>query len=109
MNYEIAQAMEVDVTYGWLIAQVTDGGPAANAGLEGGTERNVIVEEQMIFGGDIIIAINGIRIRGIDDMSAYLEEYTLPGQIVNLTVVRDNETTNVPLELGSRPTTTSAT
>jgi S1-C subfamily serine protease len=109
MNYEIAQAMEVDVTYGWLIAQVTDGGPAANAGLEGGTERNVIVEEQMIFGGDIIIAINGTRIRGIDDMSAYLEEYTLPGQIVNLTVVRDNETTNVPLELGSRPTTTSAT
>ena len=108
MNYEIAQAMEVDVTYGWLIAQVTDGGPAANAGLEGGTERNVIVEEQMILGGDIIIAINGIRIRGIDDMSAYLEEYTLPGQIVNLTVVRDNETTNVPLELGSRPTTTSA-
>jgi S1-C subfamily serine protease len=109
MNYEIAQAMEVDVTYGWLIAQVTNGGPAANAGLQGGTERNVIVEEQIILGGDIIIAINGTRIRGIDDMSSYLEEYTLPGQTVNLTVVRDNETTNVPLELGSHPTTTNAT
>ncbi len=109
MNYEISEAMEVDVTYGWLIAQVTSGGPSANAGLQGGTERTVIVEEQVILGGDIIIAINGTRIRGIDDMSAYLEEYTLPGQTVNFTVVRGNETIIVPLELGSRPTTTNVT
>jgi S1-C subfamily serine protease len=109
MNYEIAQAMEVDVTYGWLIAQVTNEGPSANAGLQGGTERIVIVEEQVILGGDIIIAINGTRIRGIDDMSAYLEEYTLPGQTVNLTVIRDNETISVPLELGSRPNSTNIT
>jgi S1-C subfamily serine protease len=63
----------------------------------------------VILGGDIIIAINGTRIRGIDDMSAYLEEYSLPGQTVNLTVVRENETISVPLELGSRPATTNAT
>ncbi len=109
MNYEIAQAMEVDVTYGWLIAQVTSGGPSAIAGLQGGTERTVIADEQVILGGDIIIAINETRIRGIDDMSAYLEEYTLPEQTVNLTVVRDNEIISVPLELGSRPATTNAT
>jgi len=67
------------------------------------------VDEQVIVGGDIIIAINGTRITGLDDMSAYLEEYTLPGQTVNLTVLRDNEAIFVPLELGSRPNTTSAT
>ena len=109
MNYEISEAMNVDVTYGWLIAKVINGGPSANAGLQGGTEQTVVVNESVILGGDIIIAINGTRIRGIDDMSAYLEEYSLPGQTVNLTVVRDNETISVPLELGSRPATTNAT
>jgi len=32
MSYEIAEVMVSDVTYGWLIAQVTSGGPSANAG-----------------------------------------------------------------------------
>jgi len=108
MTYEIAEAMGTNVTYGWLIAQVTNGGPSANAGLQGGTEQAVVVDEQVIVGGDIIIAINGTRITGIDDMSAYLEEYTLPGQTVNLTVVRDKEAIFVPLEIGSRHATTNA-
>jgi S1-C subfamily serine protease len=109
MTYGIAEVMDTDVTYGWLIAQVTSGGPADKAGLQGGTEQVRIGEEIVVIGGDIIIAINGTRITGIDDLSAYLEEYTLPGQTVDLTVVRDNETITVSLELGSRPTTTTTT
>jgi len=109
MNYRIAEVMDVDVTYGWLIAQVTSGGPADKAGLQGGTEQVRIGDERVVIGGDIVIAINGTRITGIDDLSAYLEEYTLPGQTIDLTVVRDNATALVSLELGSRPTTTTQT
>jgi len=109
MSYEIAEVMGADVTYGWLIAQVTSGGPADEAGLQGGTEQVRVVEEAVVISGDIIVAINGTRITGIDDLSSYLEEYTLPGQTIDLTVVRDNETVTISLELGSRPSTTSAT
>ena len=45
------------------------------------------------------------RVICIDSLSAYLEEYTLPGQTVNLTVVRNNETINIHLELEVRPNT----
>jgi S1-C subfamily serine protease len=107
MTYGIAEVMDADITYGWLIAEVASGGPADNAGLQGGTEQVRIGEERVVIGGDIIIAINGTRITGIDDLSAYLEEYTLLGQTIDLTIVRDNETITVSLELGSRPTTTS--
>jgi S1-C subfamily serine protease len=107
MSYEIAEVMDTDVTYGWLIAQVTDGGPADNAGLQGGTEQVTVIDERVVIGGDIVVAINGTRITGIDDLSSYLEEYTLPGQTIDLTVVRDNETIHLSLELGSRPTTTT--
>jgi S1-C subfamily serine protease len=108
MTYEIAAEIGTDITYGWLIAQVTSGGPADKAGLQGGTQQVEIVENLVTIGGDIIIAINGTRITSIEDLSAYLEEYTLPEQTVNLTVVRDNETTVIPLELERRPTTNTS-
>jgi S1-C subfamily serine protease len=107
MNYAIAQEMEVDVTYGWLIAEVSVGGPSDKAGLQGGTEQTVIADEMVYIGGDIIIAIEGTRVTGIDDVSAYLEEYTIPGDVVEFTVIRDNQTINLDLELGTRPTTSN--
>lgn len=109
MSYEIAEAMETNVTYGWLIAQIASGGPSDNAGLQGGNEQVNVIDDRIVIGGDIIIAINGTRITGIDDLSSYLEEYTTPGQTIDMTVVRENETLTVPLELGSRPAATSTT
>lgn len=102
MNYEIAKAMGVTVTYGWLITQVTSGGPAEKAGLQGGPQRVLIVGQWVTIGGDIIIAINGTRIRNIDDLASYLEEYTLPGQTINVTIIRNNEAMNLTVTLGKR-------
>jgi len=106
MTYEFAQAMNVDVTYGWLLVQINSGGPAAQAGLRGGTRQVTVGAQSATIGGDIIIAINNARIRGIDDLSTYLEENTLPGQTITVTIVRDGATTNVTLTVGTRPAAT---
>ncbi len=103
MTYEIAQIMGVNVTYGWLITQVVSGGPAANACLRDGTKRVLIAGQYVTVGGDIIIAINGIRITGLDALSAYIEENTTPGQTINLTIMRNNQELTIPLTLGARP------
>ena len=103
MTYEIAKAMGVNVTYGWLITQVVSGGPAATAGLRGATKQVLIAGQYVPVGGDIIIAINGTRITNGDALSTYLEENTLPGQIIEVTVIRGNQTLTVPLILGTRP------
>ena len=103
MTYEIAKVMGVDVTYGWLIAQVASTGPAAEAGLHGGTRIVSVAGESVTIGGDIIVAINGTRIRGIDDLSTFLEEYTLPGETINVIIVRGSQTLAVPLKLAARP------
>jgi len=102
MSYDIASKMGVSVTYGVLIQQVTSGGPAANAGLKAGTKQATIDGNTITIGGDIIIAINGTRIRNGDDLSTYLEEYTLPGQTISLTIVR-TKTINISVVLGTRP------
>jgi S1-C subfamily serine protease len=106
MTYEIAKAMNVDVTYGWLIAQVTSGGPAATAGLQAGTRQVAVAGQAVTIGGDIIIAINGTRITNLDDLSTFLEEHTLPGEAINVTIVRNNQTMDLQITLGTRPTPT---
>ena len=103
MNYEIAQLMDTDFTYGWLIINVVDEGPADKAGLLGGTEQAQTIEGTVIIGGDIIIAIEGIRIVNGDDFLTYLVEHTSPGQTVEITIVRNNQTMTLSVEFGTRP------
>jgi S1-C subfamily serine protease len=103
VTYEIAQTMGVDVTYGWLIAQVTNDGPADDAGLQGGTQQVTVAGETVIIGGDIVIALNGVRITGIDDLSTFMEEHTLPDQTINVTIIRNNQSMTIQLKLGTRP------
>jgi len=103
MSYEIAAAMGTEVTYGWLIVQVVKGGPADRAGLRGGTHQALVMGRWITIGGDIIIAIDEKRITDIDDLSAYLEEHTLPGQLINVTIVRNNQEMSLTVELGARP------
>lgn len=103
MNEEIAAAMNVNVTKGFLITDVVPGGPADKAGLRGG-DRAVRMGGQTIkIGGDIVIAINGIPIRTIEEMLTYLEEKTSPGDIVVFSVVRGSQTIQVSVVLGERP------
>ncbi len=99
MTYGIAKTMNTNVTYGELIIQVVSGGPADKAGLRGGTKQ----VQGITIGGDIITAINGTRITNSDELAAYLEEYTLPGQTINVTIVRNNQTMTLAVELGTRP------
>jgi S1-C subfamily serine protease len=87
MSYNVAQEIGASVTYGWRIAAVTSGGPSDGV-------LNV---------GDIIIALNETPIRNNDDLASYLEEKTLPGQRLVITVVRGSSTTDVSVVLGTRP------
>ncbi|MBS7639915.1 trypsin-like peptidase domain-containing protein [Candidatus Bathyarchaeota archaeon] len=103
MTYEIAKVMGTNVTYGWLITHIVSGGPADRAGLRGGSRITYVAGQRIIVGGDIIVAINGKKITGLDDLSSYLEEYTKPGQRVMITVVRENQLITLEVELGARP------
>ena len=103
MSYSIAQAMKVNVTYGWLIAQTTSGGAADKAGLKGSNQQVSINGALEAIGGDIIIAVDGTRIINGDSFMSYLEEHTTPNQIVTITIVRSNQILDIPVELGMRP------
>ena len=102
MNYNIAKEMKVNITYGWLITQTMNGGSADNAGLKGGTKQLQIAGKRVVIGGDIIIAVNEKRIVNGDNLMTYLEEHTLPYQIINVTILRNDQIITLPVELGIR-------
>jgi hypothetical protein len=91
------------VTYGVLLQQVISGGPADEAGLIAGTTQVTVSGVTILSGGDVIVEIDGVRIVNSDSMSSYIEQNTLPGEIITVTVLRDNQEVDVPLVLGTRP------
>jgi len=103
MSYSISEEMDVDVTYGWLIASVTSGSAAAESGLQGGNKQVIINDNWVIIGGDIIIAIDGNRIINGDALMSYIEKNTQPGQIIIITIIRNNQQMDIPVEMGTRP------
>ena len=96
MNLQIAQAMGTSVTYGSLVESVS-----TQNGLKGGSTQVSILGSTVTIGGDIIIAINGVRITNTDDLLSYLEQNTLPGQTANFTVIRNGQTQTVSVTIGN--------
>ena len=103
MSYAIAQAIGSNVTYGWLITQVTDGGAATQAGLRGGNHQVRINDQWVVIGGDIIVAVDGTRIINGDTFMSYLEEHTKPYQTIQVTIVRNHQFQEISVELKQRP------
>jgi len=99
----LADELGFPVRNGILISEVIPGSPAARAGLRAGTETAVVRGVAVPTNSDIIVAINGLIIRDIDDLVAYLVENTSPGDTVTLTIVREGQTLDVDVTLGVRP------
>jgi serine protease Do len=101
----LAAAMQLPVQQAAYIADVTRGGPAEQAGLRGASSATTVNGRRVQVGGDVITAINGQAVRSFDDLLIYVALQTAPGQDVTLTVIRDGQTQEVKMHLGTRPAT----
>ncbi|MEA2031439.1 MAG: PDZ domain-containing protein [candidate division Zixibacteria bacterium] len=87
VDYDLAKDLELNVKYGAIIDNVLDDSPAEEAGIE---------ED------DIIIALNGEKVTGSEDLIDLLID-TNEGDEVELTIIRDNKETKVTATLGEEP------
>ena len=89
---------------GVVVGDVLDDGPAADTGLHELAEMRTRGDGELVgMRVDIITAVDGYSIRGMDDLITYLARHTKPGQEVRLTVHRDGaREVEIPVTLGSR-------
>jgi len=96
----IRNQVEVPVQDGVMVWEVAPGSAAANAGLQGVTQT----ENGDWEFGDIIVAIDGDKIKNADDLSRVLDKHQL-GQTVSVEVVRNSRRLTLPVRLTEAPDT----
>ncbi len=99
----LADQFGFPVRNGILISDIVPDSPAAHAGLRAGTEQTQVRGTNVPTNSDIIVAVNGVMLRDIDDLVAFLVENTSPGDRIVLTIVRNGETLDLDVTLGVRP------
>ncbi len=96
---ELGEALRLGVDNGILVDSVVSGGPAAQAGIRGGTRTVLVDMQEWRIGGDVVIAINGQDVKNQMDLNLLLNR-ARPGDTITLTIVRDRKKMNVPVKLG---------
>jgi len=99
-----AMRLPLDVQ-GVMVADVVEGSPADAAGLRAAPSRINTPFGRAPVDGDIIVGIEGEPVRRMNDIVAYLEANTQPGDEISLTVWRDGELIDVNVVLQERPRT----
>jgi serine protease Do len=84
---DLAESLGLSSKKGALVADVTDKSPALAAGIKT---------------GDTIVKLGSEEVIDARDLAKKVARYS-PGKTVDLTVVRDGKTMNVPVEIGKMP------
>jgi S1-C subfamily serine protease len=90
-------------TRGTLVANVIEGGPADQAGIQPATDKVTINGVPFYIGGDVIIGVEGKMLNSFYELQVYLTRNTKPGDTITLTIIRDGDVMDVEFTLGSRP------
>lgn len=98
MNDAIAKEMNLpNGQTGVLVVQVESGSLAEKVGLRGGTKSVTLDGQQVTLGGDVITALNGQAVAGIDELKASLAQLSADHPLT-LTILRDGTQMEITLQ-----------
>jgi serine protease Do len=105
----IARALGLPTSRGVLVDWVDPKGPAARAGIRGGTRVKIVASEysgrvQYTTGGDLIIAIDGKAVRNYTSFMQILGRYQ-PGDVVRVKLYRGDRLLTLKTKVAAYPYT----
>ncbi len=103
IDQDLAKILNLKEAKGFLVVTVIENSPAAKAGLHGSTETREIDGVNYLIGGDIILKVDGMEVRKIDDILIHLQREKSVGDELELEILRDNRTSTFVLVLEQRP------
>ncbi len=87
LNEDLAHSFGIDRTQGVLVSEVSDGSPAAKAGLRQ---------------GDVLLTYNGSKLANVADLRNKVA-MTTPGTRVSMELIRDGRKQKVEVTIGEQP------
>ena len=100
---EVADALGLKEARGFLVIDIVEDCPAAKYDIRG-SDRDVILDDREVkLGGDVVVGIDDMEVRKIDDILVYLEREKSVGDQLRLTIIRDGEIVEISIILGERP------
>jgi S1-C subfamily serine protease len=99
---ELVDVLNLPVEQGALVQSVVSGGPADDAGVKGGGATVTVGGQRVRAGGDVITAIDGEDVTGMDDVIGVVNEKQ-PGDEVRLSLTDGDQERTVTVKLGDRP------
>jgi 2-alkenal reductase len=95
----LAERLGLPIDRGFYVVHVVEGSPAQRGGLVG---SGLDSRGRAAAGGDIIVAVNGTPVQGGADLTRQLGRHR-PGDVVKLTVLREESETTLAVTLGEWP------
>lgn len=99
----LAEVLKLPAHDGLLLVQMYDGAPLASAGILGAQREDIIGNERVYTGGDLLTAIDGQPVSSIAEMEMLLENNYRVGDVVTVSVIREGRTLEAPVELVEEP------
>jgi 2-alkenal reductase len=99
----LARHLRLPVVQGALVDRVTPGGPAARAGLLGGSRSEQFQGEEVLAGGDVVVAIDGRPVATAAALVRIVTNELRPGQTAVFAVLRGRSRRSIAIRLTARP------
>jgi S1-C subfamily serine protease len=94
--------LQLKVDRGVLVQTVTADGPAAKAGVHGGTIESQLGGARIMLGGDVIQTFDGRAVDSMSDLTAEIAKHG-PGDTVRLGILRSGDGRQLRVTLGTAP------
>ena len=100
---EIADALGLKETKGFLVIDVIVDSPADKYGIRGGSKQMTLDGRQIRLGGDVIVSIDDIPVRKIDDILVYMQREKSVGDEIIVSIIREGKPMQITVVLSERP------
>jgi len=99
---ELAEALDLPVDHGFLIARVQADDSFGQAGIRGGRQAYLVGNSMMILGGDILAEVDGQPIKEKPQLDRIIDNKK-PGEVVTVKIYRQNRLMTLRVPLIERP------
>ena len=103
VDLDIAKALNLTESRGFLVIDVTPSSPAKKAGILGGDNVTDIKGRKITLGGDIILKVDNKNVQNIQELSGYIENNKNIGDDMLVTLLRNGIIQLINVRLDANP------